>query len=99
MGTLLWQGAKLLARARELRTLYVRNLSVNAVLQRLALRLGMTVVRALSAGGAGLQGPARAHREAATAPMITVADDSLRPQWNGAPAGAHLLDLSESVLP
>ena len=102
IGMLLLQRAKLLARAQGLRTLYARNLSVNAPLQRLTLRLGMMVACALSAPlsarSTGLQAPASVRLEAASAPMITLADDSLRPQWNGAPAGARLPDLAEAVL-
>jgi GNAT superfamily N-acetyltransferase len=96
IGMLLVQRAKLLARAEGLRTLYARNLSVNATLQRLALRLGMMVACAPSARDTGLRAPASVRLEAASAPIITLADDSLRPQWNGAPAGARLPDLAEA---
>jgi GNAT superfamily N-acetyltransferase len=98
IGTLLLQRAKLLARAQGLTTLYLRNLSANSTVQRLALRLGMTVACARSARGAALQAPAPQPPDAVSAPMITLADDSLRPQWNGAPAGARLPDLIEPVL-
>ena len=98
IGTLLLQRAKLLARAQGLRTLYVRNLSVNATLQRLALRLGMVVACAPSARDTGLKAPASVRLEAASAPIITLADDRLRPQWNGAPAGARMRNLTEPVL-
>src|SRR6266446_1666383 len=49
IGTLLLQRAGLLARARALTTLFVRNLSLNAALQQLALRLGMRVACAPNA--------------------------------------------------
>ena len=98
IGTLLLHRAKLLACAQGRRTLYLRNLSVNATVQRLALRLGMRVACAQPVQGAGLQAPAPENRDAAWAPMITLADDSLRSQWNAAPAGGRLSDLTEHVV-
>jgi GNAT superfamily N-acetyltransferase len=98
IGTLLLQRAKLLARTQGLKTLYLRNLSANSTVQRLALRLGMSVACEQSARGFDLQVPAPERRDAVSARMITLADDSLRPQWNGAPAGAGLPDLIEPVL-
>jgi GNAT superfamily N-acetyltransferase len=97
IGMLLLQRAKLLARAQGLRTLYLRNLSANSTVQRLALRLGMSVACAQSARGFGLQVPARERPDAVSALAITLADDSLRPQWNAAPAGAGLPDLTDSA--
>jgi len=44
IGTLLLQRAGVVARARGLQTLFVRNLNFNSPLQRLALRLGMNLL-------------------------------------------------------
>jgi hypothetical protein len=100
IGTHLLQRAHLLAGARGLKTLFVRNLHLNLALQRLALRLGMNVACAPDASSASLEVPATgngATRPDRLAGKITLADDSLRAQWNGAPGQVSLLDRPEPV--
>jgi GNAT superfamily N-acetyltransferase len=101
IGTLLLQRAGLLARARGLETLFVRNLNLNAALQHLARRLGMSVACPPTALTTSLEVPAASRRDArhvGFAAKITLADDSLRSQWNGAPPDASLPDLREAIL-
>jgi hypothetical protein len=98
IGTLLLQRAGLLARARALTTLFVRNLSLNAALQQLALRLGMRVACAPNGLTTSLElPPANGHvaRLDEFWEKITLADDSLRSHWNG--ASASLLELPEPI--
>jgi hypothetical protein len=100
IGTLLLQRAGLLARARTLRTLFVRNLNFNAALQQLALRLGMRVACAPNGLATSLEvPPANGHvaRLGESWEKITLADDSLRSQWNGASADASPLELPELI--
>lgn len=100
IGTLLLQRADLLARARALTTLFVRNLNFNAALQRLALRLGMRVACAPSALATSLEVPpvnGRAARLGEFRENITLADDRLRPQWNGALTSVSPPDLPEAI--
>jgi len=90
IGTLLLERAGLLARARGIRTLFVRNLSFNAALRRLAHRAGMQVACAPSAQPTRLEVPASGEDAAARgrpAMTITLADHSLRSHWNHAPCG------------
>jgi hypothetical protein len=97
---LLLQRAGRLARARGLKTLFVRNLNLNTALQQLALRLGMSVACAPTALATSLELPAASGRQACHAGFaakITLADDSLRSQWNGAPPTASLPDLTEPI--
>jgi hypothetical protein len=100
VGTLLLQRAGLLARARALTTLFVHNLNFNTALQRLALRLGMGVACGPNELTTAFEGPP------ANGPVarldefrgkITLADDSLRSQWNGVSGDPSLLDLPEPV--
>jgi hypothetical protein len=100
IGTLLLQRAGLLARARNLKTLFVRNLNFNTALQRLALRVGMTVACAPKALTASLEVPAtdgHGARHDEFAGKIALADDSLRAQCNGVSPDASLLDLPKPI--
>jgi hypothetical protein len=98
IGTHLLQRAHLLAGARGLKTLFVRNLNLNLALQRLALRLGMNIACAPDASSAGLEVPATGNGATLhLAGKITLADDSLRAQWNGAPGDVSLLDLPQPI--
>jgi GNAT superfamily N-acetyltransferase len=101
IGTQLLQRAHLLAGARGLKTLFVRNLNVNLALQRLALRLGMNVACAPNARTASLEVPGTRDRDTRhdqLAGKITLADDSLRAQWSETPGDGSLLDLSGPFL-
>jgi hypothetical protein len=101
IGTLLLQQAGLLARARALTTLFVRNLNFNTALQRLALRLGMRVACTPNAQTTSLEVPAangHAARLHEFMGKITLADDSLRSQWNGVSPDASSLDFPEAFL-
>ena len=96
IGTLLLQRADMLARARALTTLFVRNLNFNTALQRLALRLGMRVACAPNALATSLEVPpvnGQVARLDQFREKITLADDRLRPQWNGASTSASPPDL------
>jgi hypothetical protein len=100
IGTFLLQQAGLLARARTLTTLFVRNLNFNTALQHLALRLGMRVACAPDALTTSLEvPPANGHvaRLDEFRGEITLADDSLRSQWNGASPDPSRLDLPEPI--
>jgi len=100
IGTLLLQRADLLARARALTTLFVRNLNFNTALQQLALRLGMRVACAPDALATSLEvPPANGHvaRLDGLRERITLADDRLRPQWNGASTSASQPELPEPI--
>ena len=100
IGTLLLQRAGLLARTRGLKTLFIRNLSLNTALQQLVLRLGMSVACASTALSTRLEVPATSKRDTPRAgftAQITLADDSLRSQWNAAPPNARLPDLTEPI--
>ena len=100
IGTLLLQRAGLLARARALTTLFVRNLRLNAALQQLALRLGMRVACAPNALTTSLEvPPANGHitQLDESRGKITLADDSLRPEWNAVSGDPSLLDLPEPI--
>lgn len=80
IGTLLLQRAQLLARARGLRMLFVRNLNANAALQKLAVGLGMPIACTPATQTTSLQLPAENSGDDAFAAKITLADDSLRPR-------------------
>ena len=100
IGALLLQQAGLLARARALTTLFVRNLNFNTALQRLAARLGMRVACAPNALTTSLEVPPANDQVARLDEFpgrITLADDSLRSQWNGVSGDASLLDLPEPI--
>ena len=100
IGTLLLQRASLVARARGVTTLFVRNLNFNTALQRLGLRLGMRVACAPKALTMSLEiPPANGHvaRLDEFRGKITLADDSLRSQWNEVPPVAPLLDLQQPM--
>jgi GNAT superfamily N-acetyltransferase len=100
IGTLLMQRAELLARTRGLKTLFVRNLNLNAALQQLALHLAMSVAHAPTALSTNLAVPAARGRDAwqvESTPKIRLADDSLRSHWKGAPPEASLRDLTEPI--
>ena len=99
IGTLLLQRAGLMTLAQGLNTLFVRNLNLNPPLQQLALRLGMTVACASTALVTRLEVPATSKRDARRAGFtakITLADDSMRSQWNAAPPNARLPDVTET---
>jgi GNAT superfamily N-acetyltransferase len=99
IGTLLMQRAALLARVHGVRTVFVRSLSRNAALQRLGVRLRMKVVCAPPAVPERLEGPVADARDPASAQPITLADDALRSQWNGASSDLRLPEVAEAVLP
>lgn len=87
IGKVLLQRAATLACARGLRTLFVPNLGFNDALQQLALGLGMNVACAGGTLSAIVEGPRSKRHEVhdcGFAGSITLADDSLRSQWNGA---------------
>jgi GNAT superfamily N-acetyltransferase len=89
IGTLLLERAALLASARGARTLFVRNLNFNAALRRLAHRVGMQVACAPSARSTRLELPAASNGRlghGSVTGTITLADYSLRSQWNRAAA-------------
>jgi hypothetical protein len=101
IGTHLLQRACAQACARGMKTLVVRNVKFNSALQQSALRLGMNVVCTLNAPIA---------RAETTEPnghdvehhgfcgRITLVDDSLRFQWDGAPFDAVPFDPLEPIL-
>jgi GNAT superfamily N-acetyltransferase len=91
IGTLLLERAGLVAGARGLRTLFVRNLNFNAALRSLARRVGMQVACAPSARSVSLEVPAACNGGAARPGLVNVmlADHSLRSQWSR-PAVARL---------
>ena len=89
IGTLLLRRAAEEARAWGLKTLFVRNLNLNTTLRRLGLHVGMSVACASAALATRLGGPDRSRhggRGDRFESQITLADDSLRWQWNGASA-------------
>ncbi len=101
IGTLLLERAAATARARGIKALFVRNLNGNTGLQQVALRAGMTVVCAPNALITQLEVPAANDHSVdcdGFAGKITLADDSLRPQWNGRWRDAPMLELPEPVL-
>jgi GNAT superfamily N-acetyltransferase len=96
IGAFLLQRAGLLARARGLETLFVRNLKFNSALQRLALRLGLNVACTLDAliERAKTPEPNGEHVERdGFGGDITLVEDSLRSVWDGAPFD----DLPQSI--
>ena len=98
---LLLQRSGRLARARGLKALFVRNPNLNTALQQAALRLGMSVACAPTALATSLEVPPASGRNVCHigfAAKITLADDSLRSQWNEAPPSALLSDLKEPML-
>ncbi len=100
IGTLLLQRAGPMTCARGFKTLFVRNLNLNTPLQQLAMRLGMSVACASTASITRLEVPATSRRDARRAGFtakITLADDSLRSQWNAAPPNAWLPDLTQPI--
>jgi hypothetical protein len=99
LGTLLLQRAGVHARARGLTALFVRNLNFNTALQGLALRLGMRIACAPDSTTSPEVPAANGHRPRLDEfqGKITLADESLRPQWNGVTPDASLLDLPEPV--
>ena len=99
IGTLLLQQAGEVARAQGLRTLFVRNLNLNTQLRRLARHLGMSVACAPESIATGLQvAGGERYRSGSFRKELTLADDSLRPNWSGASAGTSLLALPQPVL-
>lgn len=97
IGTLLMQRAVWLARVRGLKTVFARSLDVNEPLQRLAVRAGMAVAGRKETPGAGSPAIGRAALAAASAPGVTLDDDSRRPRWNGVPQGGPLGTLAQLV--
>jgi hypothetical protein len=98
---LLLQRSGRLARARGLKTLFVRNLSFNTPLQQAALRLGMSVACGSTALATSLEVPAASGRNVCHigfAAKITLADESLLSQWNEAPPAAVPSELTEPIL-
>src|SRR5690348_4578788 len=88
IGAFLLERAGLLARARGLRTLFVRNLKFNSALQQLALRLGLNVACTPDAliERAKTPEPNGGHVERdGFGGDITLVEDSLRSVWEGAP--------------
>lgn len=87
IGTLLLQRAGLLACARGLKALFVRNLNFNSALQQLALRLGMNVACTPNALSTLRQTPEPdgldVERDGYNG-GIALVDDSLRSRWDGA---------------
>ncbi len=93
IGSLLLERAGLYACSHGIGTLFVRNLSSNAALKKLAHRVGMRVACAHDAQSTRLEIPANgqaASLERSILARITLADDSLRHRWGGPPqADAH----------
>jgi GNAT superfamily N-acetyltransferase len=92
IGALLLERAGLLASARGVRTLFVRNLNFNTALQRLALRLDMSIACAPTARSTRLELPANgasAPRRDPFAGALTLADHSLRSDWRHVAAAAR----------
>jgi hypothetical protein len=84
IGTLLLQRGGLLASARGVRTLFVRNLNSNEALRRLARHVGMQVACSPGASSTRLEVPGNGTHGASPGPLagpITLADHSLRSQW------------------
>lgn len=77
IGSLLLERAERLASDRGVRTLFVRNLSFNVALRRLAMHAGMQIACAPAARSSDLDSVS----SAAQGP-ITLADYSLRSQWS-----------------
>jgi hypothetical protein len=87
IGTFLLQRAALLACAQGLKTLFVRNLNFNSALQQLALRLGMNSACTPSALIKRAELPEPSGHDVAHDGFrgkMTLVDDSLRSQWDGA---------------
>jgi RimJ/RimL family protein N-acetyltransferase len=85
VGSSLLKRAALHASVRGVRTLFVYNLSANAALRRLALRLGMQVASTPAATTTRLEMPPRdeyAPEPDRCAASMTLADYSLRFLWN-----------------
>jgi GNAT superfamily N-acetyltransferase len=85
IGTLLLQRAGLMASARGVRTLFVRNLNSNEALRRLARHVGMQVACAPGARSTPLGSSNWGSNGARHGPLrglVTLADHSLRSQWN-----------------
>lgn len=85
IGGALLKRAALHAGVRGVTTLFVRNLSANPALQRVALRLGMQVASAPEMRSLRIEMPRResvpgVHDSCAA--KLTLADDSLRHHWN-----------------
>jgi GNAT superfamily N-acetyltransferase len=95
IGKLLLERAAVLARARGIKTLFVRNLNFNAALQRLAHRVGMNVACAPSARSMRLELSANGPRRDPTAWAVTLADHSLRSHWGSAAREASRADVAE----
>jgi GNAT superfamily N-acetyltransferase len=96
IGALLLERAGLVATARGVRTLFVRNLNFNGALQRLARHVGMRVACAPSARSTRLELPATGNGSSwhgCFASSITLADHCLRSQWcQAASSEAELAD-------
>jgi GNAT superfamily N-acetyltransferase len=85
IGTLLLQRAGLMASTQGVRTLFVRNLNSNEGLRRLARQVGMQVACAPGARSTPLGSSERGLSGARQGPLrglVTLADHSLRSQWN-----------------
>jgi len=96
IGAFLLQRAGLLARARGLKTLFVRNLRFNSAFQQLAVRLGLNVACTPNALIRRAKTPAPNRHDVERDGFggdITVVEDSLRSVWDGAPFD----DLPESA--
>jgi acetyltransferase (GNAT) family protein len=101
IGTVLLQQAGLLACAQRLKTLFARNLNFNPALQQLALRLGMNVActsNALITRAQTRGSNSHDVERDGFCGKITVVDDSLRSQWDGAPFEAETSARQESIL-
>ena len=101
IGTLLLQRAGVLACARGLHTLFVRNLNFNSALQQLALRLGMKLACRPGAPIACtemLKPDGHNAEHDGFCGRITLVDDSLRSKWDGAFLDAVPFDPARSIL-
>lgn len=96
IGSALLQCAGKMANARGIHTLFVRKLDFNGALQRLALRLGMSVACAADAQTTRIDVSTAKHhgrRGEVSLVAVTLADDALRRRWGGALGGVPLLEL------
>jgi len=102
IGSLLLEKAGLLAAARGVPTLFVRNLNSNEALRRLARHAGLRVACAPGAGSTQLELPARGVNGVAGGPAgwpITLADHSLRFEWSRLAASDPSIDEAREKLP
>lgn len=102
IGTLLLERAALMAGARGVSTLFVRNLNFNVALRRLAQRAGMHIAYSPGVRSTRFEDPAPRAGFARGGPapvLITLADHSLRSQWGHSLCEDSLLDDLREPLP